>query len=64
MAVVVVVVGRPIYPPESQNSLEVGSPEFQRQVDKMHETFCESMTNLFEKYKSSYGWDHKVLRIV
>ena len=58
------VVGKPIHPPEVQGSLDIGSPEFQRQVDEMHFNFCESMTNLFEKYKSSYGWEHKILRIV
>ena len=54
--------GQPIHPPS--NAADEGSPEFQQQVDDMHEQFCDAMTKLFDKYKSSYGWDHKVLRIV
>jgi len=56
------VVGQPIHPPS--DAVEVGSPEFEQQVDDMHHQFCEAMTQLFEKYKSYYGWDHKSLRIV
>jgi 2-acylglycerol O-acyltransferase 2 len=60
------VIGRPIYPPPSTGRSEwkVGNAEFEKQVDIMHEEFCNSLTRLFEKYKSVYGWDHKTLRIV
>ena len=56
------VVGAPIHPPS--NIPEIGTPEFNQQVDDMHLEFCEAMTRLFDKYKSNYGWDHKTLRIV
>jgi hypothetical protein len=56
------VIGAPIHPPSDLP--QMGTPEFDRQVDIMHGKFCDAMTKLFEKYKSTYGWDHKTLRIV
>lgn len=55
-------VGSPIRPPV--DDIAVGTPEFDRTVDDMHQQFCEAMTNLFDKHKNSYGWEHKILRIV
>ena len=64
-------VGKPIYPPtlESLGSdtgalLDDSSEELQRQVDLMHEMFCNELKNVFDRYKASYGWDHKELRFV
>lgn len=59
-------VGEPIYP----RYICEGSPfpidniEFQQQVDEMHSKFCDALTNLFERHKESYGWGHKVLKLI
>lgn len=66
------VVGEPIHPPKmitmAGNNGKVPvlekSPQFEKQVEIMHEQFCNALTRLFEKYKGLYGWDHKTLRIV
>ena len=69
-------VGKPIYPPTLESlgaggdsggagaMLDESNEEFQRQVNIMHEQFCSEMKNVFDRYKASYGWDHKELRIV
>lgn len=59
------VVGQPIHPPPLVLfGHEENGPEFEQQVEIMHKQFCDSLTRLFDKYKSLYGWDHKTLKIV
>ena len=66
-------VGKPIYPPTLESlgggdgggtMLDESNEEFQRQVNLMHEQFCNEMKKVFDRYKASYGWEHKDLRIV
>lgn len=54
------VMGDPIYPPLPSSD----HSSLQRQVDVMHAEFCNALSHLFEKYKRSYGWDRKVLKLV
>ena len=56
------IIGAPIHPPT--NIPDAGTPEFSQLVDRIHHEFCDAMTKLFDKYKTSYGWGHKRLRIV
>jgi len=59
------VVGEPIHPPHMKyTEQDDKSPEFEKQVEIMHEQFCNALTKLFEKYKSFYGWENKTLKIV
>jgi hypothetical protein len=59
-------VGEPIYPRYIQEGgqLPTDSLEIQQQVNEMHTKFCDSLTNLFERHKESYGWGHKTLKLV
>lgn len=54
------VVGEPIYPSSSSSSMD----NTMDPVEDMHARFCDSMANLFERHKESYGWGHKTFRIV
>lgn len=56
------VVGRPIVPPPLSSDDE-DDLILRQQVDEMHEKFCEELLRMFDKFKGSYGWDHKILRI-
>ena len=55
------VMGSPIFPPAS--NAEPGSAEFRDQVNDMHGRFCTELSDIFDRHKGSYGWDHKTLRI-
>lgn len=60
-------IGDPIFPPTygRDNSILAQSSSLnQNCVDEMHQHFCDEVVNLFNKYKDSYGWDHKTLQIV
>jgi 2-acylglycerol O-acyltransferase 2 len=52
------VMGNPMWPDKRS------AQSFEDQVDAMHSEFCKELTNLFERYKGSYGWDHKTLKLV
>lgn len=65
------VMGQPIYPSMMNDDSiggsiggGVGNEELQRQVNEMHQRFCEELTRLFNEHKESYGWGHKRLRII
>ena len=34
------------------------------QVAAVHAQFCKALVALFDKYKHTYGWSHKTLRLV
>ena len=59
-------VGEPIYPRyvNEGTPLPTEALEYQHQVDEMHSKFCDSLTNLFEHHKESYGWGNKILKLV
>mmetsp|Transcript_21749 Transcript_21749/g.33015 ORF Transcript_21749/g.33015 Transcript_21749/m.33015 type:complete len:147 (-) Transcript_21749:1649-2089(-) len=59
-------VGEPIYPSYIREcaSKPIDPVSFQNQVNEMHEKFCKSLENMFERHKSSYGWGHKTLKLV
>ena len=59
-------VGDPIYPPTYGNpsSGSISNSSLENSVNEMHAKFCDEIVKLFDKYKASYGWDRKTLRIV
>jgi len=59
-------VGDPIYPRYIQeNVARPVDPEILKiQIDEMHSKYCNSLTNMFERHKESYGWGNKVLKLV
>lgn len=54
--------GRPIFPPDMRRIVD--DEVFQEQVDAMHQTFCDELIRIFDKYKDCYGWQRKRLEIV
>ena len=58
-------VGRPIFPPSSvMEGIEGVGPEGDDVVEHVHAQVRTELYRIFEKYKSSYGWDRKSLEIV
>jgi 1-acyl-sn-glycerol-3-phosphate acyltransferase len=60
-------VGEPIYPQyikEGSAAPSETSLEFEQQVNDMQYEFCSSIANLFERHKESYGWEHKILKLI
>lgn len=61
------VMGDPIYPSyvhEGASPPIEGSTAFITEVDGMHQQFCTSLSNLFERHKEAYGWGMKTLKLV
>lgn len=59
------VMGRPIHPPSIDAQFNnLSADEQMRIIDSMHESFCQELSRIFNKYKNSYGWGHKSLKIV
>jgi hypothetical protein len=52
--------GQAIEPPP----LTSGAGPTADQIETMHKKFCSALIELFDRYKTSYGWAHKELRIV
>ena len=59
------VMGRPIFPPDFKTDFsKLENTEQTHAIDAMHRTFCVELDRIFNKYKYSYGWGHKSLKIV
>lgn len=60
------VLGRPIFPPRilAEHGVSEGNPLFEEQVNLMHSQFCDELKAIFDRHKSTYGWDRKTLRLV
>jgi 1-acyl-sn-glycerol-3-phosphate acyltransferase len=61
------VVGEPIYPryiAEGKSMPLEDTQDYQHQLDELHSKFCAALTKLFERHKESYGWGHKVLKLI
>jgi Diacylglycerol acyltransferase len=55
------VIGTPIIPPALNGAFSDSSDAT---VALMHNQFCDELQRIFERHKSSYGWDHKSLEII
>jgi hypothetical protein len=36
----------------------------QEEIDSKHSEFCSALSDVFDRHKESYGWQHKQLEIV
>ena len=54
------IIGQTLYPPLASSDDE----EFRQQVNDMHHQFCMELKRIFERHKTSYGWENKVLNII
>ena len=36
----------------------------ERQLDAMHERFCNELLRIFDRHKEAYGWGHKTLKLL
>ena len=52
-------------PPDSNAAVPaLTDAAFEKEVEELHTKFCDEIMRLFERHKDSYGWSHKVLRLV
>lgn len=58
------VIGKTIWPSSNVDTSSLSGEEFDQQVQRMHNAFCDEIIRIFDRNKGHYGWENKTLRLI